>query len=146
MLTIFYFHFFISSFLFTLTTIILYTFSVYKSREMLWSFYFHFFHNFTFSKILYYYYTTKGAACQEIKQWKRFHLAAAFTLLWKRFHFSSLCYQTLTLWKRFHFLLLRSRFMKTLSYLSCCCFSFYENVFIFRSAKTFTLKRKYVKP
>ena len=59
------------------------------------------------------------------------------TLTWKRLHW---LLPLLILWKRFH-LLLRFIIMKTLSYLSCCCFSFYENAFIFRSAKNVYIEK-----
>ena len=136
MLTIFYFHFFITSFLFTLTTIILYTFSVYKSRKMLELFFYFYFHNsFTFPILILLLYHKRRSLSRD-KVVKTFSFLGLFTLLWKRFHFFSSLWKRLhwplrfyyyesayifrcrfyALWKRFHFLLLLFPFMKTLSF------------------------------
>ena len=144
------------SFLFTLTTIILYTFSVYKSREMLELFFHFYFHNsFTFPILILLLYHKRCSLSRD-KVVKTFSFLGLFTLLWKRFHFF-FPVKTLT-WKRFHTAAL-FKLMKTLTFFAAA-FTFYENAFIpcccffilwkrFHFSlreKTFTLKNIYVKP
>ena len=143
MLKIFYFHFFISSFLFTLTTIILYTFSVYKSRKKLELFFHFYFHNsFTFPILILLLYHKRRSLSRD-KVVKTFSSCCRFYRYENVFIFSSL-------WKRLHesAYIFRCRFtFYENAFISCCCFfHFMKTLSFFAPRKTFTLKNIYVKP